>query len=500
MEVWFEGGGQKSESFTYQMVSDTDNRMLVVAAEDYSGASPVQAPGPHYAQTYVAALAANGIAADVYDVDARGRTAPDQLGVLSHYKGVIWESGDDAVTRTAGRGPGNADRLALDEMLEMRAYMDEGGRVLYTGKQAGQQYTGAAVGTQFYDPKGEAACRPVDPAMDPRRCLVLRGSTQGGDPINDVLQYWFGGMVQIAGDGQTGNTPFPINGIGSPFDGLAQWSLTAPAAANTTSSFVTTSGVLPADEYPQFESRASSRWAKPGGPFDPRTGSRYVYSQIADVTYKRLTREIAVPAGGGDLTFWTSYDTEPDWDFLAVEARTAGGNDWTTLPDANGHTSQNTGQSCLAGNSGGWRTLHPHLDHYQTQSGRDVHAHRQHRRRVERRIGELERLAAVVDRPRPVGRPDGRDLDRLHQRLGHAEPRRVPGRLRVAGWRRPRSRAPTPAAGRSPVRRRAAAPTRTTSRSPTPVVSRLVRRSRPRSRCCSATGSRPSPPRISARR
>ena len=52
------------------------------------------------------------------------------------------------------------------------------------------------------------------------------------------------------------------------------------------------------------------------------------------MTYKRLTREIAVPAGGGDLTFWTSYDTEPDWDFLAVEARTAGGNDWTTLPDA----------------------------------------------------------------------------------------------------------------------------------------------------------------------
>jgi hypothetical protein len=134
------------------------------------------------------------------------------------------------------------------------------------------------------------------------------------------------------------------------------------------SSFVTTSGVLPVNEYPQFESRASSRWAKPGGPFDPHTGSRYVYSQIADVTYKRLTREIAVPAGGGDLTFWTSYDTEPEWDFLAVEARTAGGDDWTTLPDANNHTTQDTGESCPAPGSGGWRTLHPHLDHYQTRA------------------------------------------------------------------------------------------------------------------------------------
>jgi murein tripeptide amidase MpaA len=380
VEVWFEGGGQKSESFTYEMVSDSNNRMLVVAAEDYTGASPAK-PGvtaPQYVSSYLDALAANGTPGDVYDVDARGRTAPDALGVLSHYKGVIWYSGDDAVTRTNdGRGPGNADRLALDEMLEMRAYMDEGGRVLYTGKQAGQQFTGAAVGTQFYDPKGEAVCRvpgPTpgstvnNPALDPRRCLVLRGSTQGGDLINDVLQYWFGGMVQIAGDGQSGTTPFPINGIGDPFAGLAQWSLTSPTAANTTSSFVTTSGVLPVAEYPQFESRASARWAKPGGPFDPHTGSRYVYSQIADVTYKRLTREIAVPAGGGDLTFWTSYDTEPEWDFLAVEARTAGGNDWTTLPDANNHTSQATGQSCPAPSSGGWRTLHPHLDHYQTRA------------------------------------------------------------------------------------------------------------------------------------
>ena len=50
------------------------------------------------------------------------------------------------------------------------------------------------------DPKGEVACRPVDPTIDPRRCLLLRGSTQGGDQTNDVLQYWFGGMVQIDAD------------------------------------------------------------------------------------------------------------------------------------------------------------------------------------------------------------------------------------------------------------------------------------------------------------
>ena len=65
------------------------------------------------------------------------------------------------------------------------------------------------------------------------------------------------------------------------------------------SSFLATSGILPADQFKQFESWPSARYDKPGGPFDPHTGTQYVYSQIADVSYKRLTREIAVPAPAG---------------------------------------------------------------------------------------------------------------------------------------------------------------------------------------------------------
>jgi hypothetical protein len=365
VEVWFEGGGERSESFTYRAVSETGNRVLVVAAEDYSGASPAQAPGPHYLQYYLDALAANGVAADVYDVDARGRVAPDHIGVLGHYDAAIWYTGDDVVTRETGRGPGNADRLALDEILEFRAYMNEGGRALYTGKRAGQQFTGAGVGSQLYDPKDEGACNPPDPTWDSRRCLLLRGSVFGGDLVNDVLEYWFGGFRQVADDG---NRPegglYDMIGIDVPFGGMG-WAFNGPDSADnqdSSSSFVSTSGILPPDEYPQFLSWPSTRWDKPGGPFEPHSGSQYVYSQIADVAYKRLTREVAVPAGGGNLTFWTSYDTEEHWDFLTVEARTAGGDDWTTLPDANGHTTQDTGDSCPSG----WFELHPHLEHYQT--------------------------------------------------------------------------------------------------------------------------------------
>jgi hypothetical protein len=364
VEVWFEGGGATSESFTYQAVSETGNRVLVVAAEDYSGASPVQTAGPHYLDYYLKALADNGIKADVYDVDARARTAPDALGVLSHYDAAIWYTGDDVITRTRGRGPGNVDRLALDEMLEFRAYLTEGGAVAYTSDFAGNQYTGN-VGGQLYDPKGEIACNPRPEGVDPRRCLLLAGS---GDGTNDVLQYWFGGYVGVEGDGlDAQGHPFDVVGIDDPFTGLT-FELNGGRSAknqNDTMSYVATSGVLPVDKYKQFESWPSSAWDKPGGPFAPHTGSQYVYSRIADITYKRLAHTINVPAGGATLSFWTSYDTEPAWDHLFVEAHTPGQENWTTLPDGNGHTTTAPGDSCAAG----WVDLHPQLAHYQTWDG-----------------------------------------------------------------------------------------------------------------------------------
>ncbi|GAA1729437.1 M14 family metallopeptidase [Isoptericola hypogeus] len=371
VEVWFTAGRERSDSFTYDQVSDSGHRTLVVAAEDYTGASPAQTPGPHHADAYVDALAANGQQADVYDVDAAGRLAPDALGVLSHYDAVVWETGDDLVTRTAGRGGGNADRLALDQLLEFRSYLNEGGKVMLAGDSAGQQYTNSAVGNQLFDPKGEIACNPLPPGTDERRCLPLFGSFFGGDTTNDVLQYYLGGYVAVANDGHLDGAAFDATGVDDPFTGLT-WGLDDPdLTANTVrrSSFLATSGILPTDRYPQFDSWPAARYDKPGGPFDPHTGDQYVYSQIADVSYKRLTREVAVPAGGGSMTFWTSYDTEGEWDHLFVEARTPGGDDWTTLPDDNGHTTQATGQSCPQETSGGWRTLHPQLDHYQTQSG-----------------------------------------------------------------------------------------------------------------------------------
>jgi hypothetical protein len=361
VKVWFEGGGQTSSSFTYRAVSESGDKVLVLSAEDYTGFSPPK-PGvvaPEYLSYYTDALNANGLAHDVYDVDANGRKAPDALGVLSHYKAVIWYTGDDTVTREPNWGPGNASNLAQTELFEVRDYLNEGGKVLYTGKNAGLQYT-SALSPQFYDPFENKQCSTLPDAAS--RCRLLDG---GGDAVNDVLAYWFGTALVNAGAGldENGDT-FPVSGIANPLTGLTLGLNGADSAQNQSNanSFITTSGLLPVNEYPQFASAAAAAWDRPGGPFKPHVGDYYVYSQISDVSYKRLTRTITVPAGGAQLSFWTSYNTEAAWDHVFVEARTAGGTNWTTLPDLNGHTTTTPGDSCLAG----WRDLHPQLDHYQT--------------------------------------------------------------------------------------------------------------------------------------
>ena len=94
----------------------------------------------------------------------------------------------------------------------------------------------------------------------------------------------------------------------------------------------------------------------------PSDGSQFAYSQVGNLSYKRLSREITVPAGGGSLTFDVNRSTETEWDFFFVEIHHVGMDDWTTLPDANGHTSQDTGFVCPFS-----LELHPFLAHYEAE-------------------------------------------------------------------------------------------------------------------------------------
>ena len=116
--------------------------MLILSAENYIAGAPAQDPsGPHYLTYYTDALDAIGVEYDIYDVDARGNKSPDALGVLSHYDAVLWYTGDDLLVRQPGQPGGTSTaRLAVEEMIDVRAYLNEGGKLLFTGKNAGYQY------------------------------------------------------------------------------------------------------------------------------------------------------------------------------------------------------------------------------------------------------------------------------------------------------------------------------------------------------------------------
>ncbi|MEM8531203.1 MAG: hypothetical protein AAGF95_10200, partial [Chloroflexota bacterium] len=122
-----------------------------------------------------------------------------------------------------------------------------------------------------------------------------------------------------------------------------------------------TSAILPADEFPQFDSTIAGRFT--GGVLLPYDGNYLLASDQANLSYKRLTRTIDLTdATEATLSFRASYETEVDWDYFFVEAHTVDTDDWTTLPDQNGNTSTETGRSCLSG----WNEIHPFIDRYQT--------------------------------------------------------------------------------------------------------------------------------------
>ncbi len=360
VEVWFSGvkpgtGPVASDHFTYKVATDIGGEVLILAAEDVTGISPAQGvTSAKYADDYAAALTATGNSSDVYDVDANNRTAPHHLGVLSHYKAVVWETGDDIIPREVGQVGGTAAELALDLELAVRDYLNEGGKLLHTGKYAG--FASGANGAYFYNPFEEEQGECTTPGVYP--CLPL---------LNDFEQYWLGAYSYVDNSGSDVNgDPVPIRGESGAFNGFTG-TLNGGDSANNqdhTAAFVLTSSVLPTAQFPQFASSAPLEWDRPGAPpFEPFTGSQYVYSQQADISYKRLTRTVDLTgATAGALSFKISYDTEAAWDFVIVEAHTVGQDDWTTLPDTNGHTTQATGQSCPSG----WvEALHPFLAHYQ---------------------------------------------------------------------------------------------------------------------------------------
>ena len=373
VKVWFTSTRRHktSDSFTYKVRSDSNADVLVLAVEDYSGsnASPpyTNTTSPNFLSYYADALEANGTDYDVYDYDAEDRKAPDALGVLSHYDAVIWYTGNDGTTRDH-QVPGVAELEAHRTIISVRDFVNEGGRVALEGVNAGRQYDGVEYPQEGYPLE---QCDGDLLTTDDGKCQPLS---------NDFAQYYLGSYVRADGGGQNEDGSInPVTGLTSPLEG---WNATlnGPDSAGNhsfagfeTGTHLVTSSILPVSEYPQFASEQAADWVTTGDkPFDPHSGEWYMTSQNINEGYKRLRRTIDLTGSSGpaadSLSFFTSFNTEQDWDFVFVEAQTlkpdgTGNGDWDTLPDANGHTGTDTGASCPSGWS---EELHNHLRHYTT--------------------------------------------------------------------------------------------------------------------------------------
>jgi len=368
VRVWFEAAGQRSQSFGYEVRSDTASRVLIMAAEDYSGkpGAAVELPAyasrtqPNHLDAYKSALTANGISYDVYDVDAEGRAAPDPLGVLSHYDAIVWYTANDSLIRAQGvPGGTGVGRLTNDQILAVRDYLNDGGKLLYTGQNAAFAQANAFV----FNPLGEPPyCDAADPGSP--------GSAQSCIPLSDdFLQYWLGAYIHI--DAAAAKEDASALAVRAPAPSAAVgFGLNGPDSADNqehTYSMVSTSSILNPAQFPQFQSAIAASFDRPAS-FDPVTGARYAVASNDDEGYQRLRKTIDLTGKrAADLSFKVSYDTEQAFDYVIVEAHRVGSDDWTTLPDANGHTSTDVGASCDIN----WDTLHPFLAHYQTNASKD---------------------------------------------------------------------------------------------------------------------------------
>jgi hypothetical protein len=374
VQVWFSGEEDRrgrdddvsSRRFTYTVAKDSRADVLVIASEDYTGFNPRYNPAidnPKYDELHVAALEQAGYDADVWDIDAQG--VPHDLAVLGHYDAVVWEQGENRLTQDEGdvlteTYAGRIPEISVAEReqyltMAVRDYLNQGGKLIQAAETA--QYSGLlgdGVGGIYYGLNGdpEAECVISSPPGLFEDCLIL---------ADDFRQYYLGAWIRT-----TTSDPDTVLGLNEPLEGY-EGSLGGPIVEgghelDEAGAFQPTSDVLPPDEFPQFRSQAAAEYGAIGSPFAPVEGTRYAGVVHADGTYTRLTKTIAVPANAtsAELQFQLSYNTEPSYDNVIVEARTAGGDDWTTLP-ATG-TQTDPPAECQAG--GFLLEMHPFLERY----------------------------------------------------------------------------------------------------------------------------------------
>jgi Zinc carboxypeptidase len=279
VKVWFTAGGEKSEAFTYRVEPHKGAPVLVVVGGDHhtpaaasSLALASRTPAERLAPV-LAAMKANGVEADTYDIDAHGRVAPDPLGVLRHYRAVVWTTDEERRADSPAALPAMVSRLANEEMLAARDYLNDGGRLLYMGRDAGRPYADHA----RYDPTADGPCTPELPGPGVKSD---EGETGHGCVAlsEEFFQYWLGAYQNAPAGGSGPAGIAPVDGVRAPFEGFG-WTFAdgGLASGRNAAAFSATAEAI-GRAYPALSGRTAARYrvSRPGGGESGSSGgSRY---------------------------------------------------------------------------------------------------------------------------------------------------------------------------------------------------------------------------------
>lgn len=267
--------GAQAERFSYRVVSTRaagPKRVLVVAAEDYTGLSPNKTPYasvPRYLDEHVDALQAAGYAVETYDIDAPppGPSGPpgsklvSDLGVLSHFDAVVYYTGDDLLPQAAGEGVtdtsyrrggtvSGSNTFTLTGATHvtswgarnahmLRNYLNEGGKVVFSGRNGWVQQLGPGTGltsfsgyTWWQEPVHGFTYPPDQAGDDDRPHTAFFREL---DIPNDWAQWWLGVGARQGGVGTTTFNTATVNpASGSVLAGMAPITLNTTAGSGGT--------------------------------------------------------------------------------------------------------------------------------------------------------------------------------------------------------------------------------------------------------------------------
>ena len=395
VKVWFSGEKKdgrhdddvESAAFTYT-VKGMGAKVLVIADEDYNGVNPSY-PEPDWAAAPVRPGApGRGPRGGLQrrPVGCRPQGVPHDLGVLSHYKAVVWYLGDNHITQDredvfTSTPFGDLLDLSVAEReqyltLAVRDFLNEGGKLIHAARPPSSRASRHQ--RRRRRPLLRPQRRPDGGVRRDDGRGLLRRLPAAGERLPPVL-------ARCVRPRQPDVAPDFADGIAQPITGYHGELAGTPTNPLDEAACSSRPATCCRRRVPAVRLEPGRREVQlQGSPFAPIEGTHFAGALHQDESYMRLQRTIdltgVTAADAPNLQFQLSYNTEPGFDNVIVEAHTSGADNWTTLPDANGGRRQPAGRvhgqglparvasvpaplpgrpatAAAAGTSGGWNSF-----------------------------------------------------------------------------------------------------------------------------------------------